>query len=86
MPMSESIDDKINGIIKGHHETGHLRVSDGYWLAVHHLLDPKGDDRATARHDVRNRVIKREEVSILRECLNLNDFSPKRDFGIISQS
>ena len=48
--MSKSIDDKINGIIKSHHESSHIRIGDGNRLTFHHLLYPKRNNRATTCH------------------------------------
>ena len=50
--MLKGIHDKIDSIIKRHHEAGHVGIRDGDRLALYHLLHPKRNHGTTAGHYV----------------------------------
>ena len=48
--MLKGIHDKIDSVIKCHHEPGHVKIRDGDRLTFHHLLYPKRNNGTTASH------------------------------------
>ena len=36
--------DKVNGLIQVHQKAGHVGIGNSDWLAIHHLLYPKGNN------------------------------------------
>lgn len=52
LAMLEGIEHQVHRIIQGHHEAGHVRIGHGDRPARPDLVDPQGNHRTAAGHDI----------------------------------